>query len=174
MKRENIWFMTLLTLVVALSVLYVVLPTDITLSAKPVNSSPEEQSDILDVTGDIEDVTITECDTITAMRVARDEELEVMINEANDTINSQESSTTDKNNAYEIIKNVDSIKSMEEKLENIVKEKYQLANFVKIDNNNIEVVVATTNYDKTLANNIMRSIQENFDTHKYITVKFEI
>ena len=108
------------------------------------------------------------------MQVARDEELDALIATANETINNPESSTEDKNNAYEEMKGITDTKSLEDELEKLIQDTYQVANFIKVSTDRIEVVVATTNYDATLANNIMRTIQERFDKHMYITVKFEI
>ena len=42
-----------------------------------------------------------------------------------------------------------------------------------IDGNNIKVVVDSDNKDTDLANKIMRSVQSNYDTKKYITVEFK-
>lgn len=170
MKRETIWFGTLFILLVALSILYVVIPTDQTFQV-PTNATPEEAA-IEEVSGEV--VTIMESDAITAMQVARDEELDEMIATANETINNPESSTEDKNNAYEEMKGISNTKSLEDELEKLIQDTYQVANFIKVLTDRIEVVVATTNYDITLANNIMRTIQERFDKHMYITVKFEI
>ena len=108
------------------------------------------------------------------MQVARDEELDALIATANETINNPESSMEDKNNAYEEMKGITDTKSLEDELEKLIQDTYQVANFIKVSTDRIEVVVATTNYDATLANNIMRTIQERFDKHMYITVKFEI
>ena len=127
---------------------------------------------IEEVSGEV--VTVMESDAITAMQVARDEELDALIATANETINNPESSTEDKNNAYEEMKGITDTKSLEDELEKLIQDTYQVANFIKVSTDRIEVVVATTNYDATLANNIMRTIQERFDKHMYITVKFEI
>ena len=54
-----------------------------------------------------------------------------------------------------------------------VKEKYNLSCFIKIDNSEIKVVAVSKKHDTTLANNIMRLVQEEFKQKKNITVKFE-
>lgn len=170
MKRETIWFGTLFILLVALSILYVVIPTDQTFQIP--TSTKTDDPVIEEVSGEV--VTAMESDAITAMQVARDEELDALIATANETINNPESSTEDKNNAYEEMKGITDTKSLEDELEKLIQDTYQVANFIKVSTDRIEVVVATTNYDATLANNIMRTIQERFDKHMYITVKFEI
>ena len=44
---------------------------------------------------------------------------------------------------------------------------------VKVDNNNISAVCISEKHDNSLANNIMRLIQEQYKSKKYITVKFQ-
>ena len=45
--------------------------------------------------------------------------------------------------------------------------------FVKIDNSNINIICVSDKHDSTLANNIMRLIQKDYDNKMYITVKFQ-
>ena len=85
----------------------------------------------------------------------------------------EDATTDEKNNAYEQLKYLSVIEGEEEKLEKLIKEKHKLDSFVKVDNNTITVVAAKKKHDVTLANNIMRTIQGEYDTKKTITVKFE-
>jgi len=61
----------------------------------------------------------------------------------------------------------------EETLETEVKEKLNLKTFIKINGDQIRVVVDSNEHDETLANNIMRLIQEKYNEKKYISVKFQ-
>ena len=61
----------------------------------------------------------------------------------------------------------------EEALEKKIQDEFQLQAFVKIDGDQIRVVVASDEHDETLANNIMRSIQSNYNKKMYISVKFQ-
>ena len=79
---------------------------------------------------------------------------------------------SEKNDAYNKIKDLNSNKALEEKLESLIKEKHNLEAYIKIKGDQIEVIVNSSDKSTTLANNIMRSIQENFKEEKYITVKF--
>ena len=51
-------------------------------------------------------------------------------------------------------------------------EKFNLQAFVKIEGSEIQIVINSNEHDKKLANNIMRSVQEDFEEQKYISVKF--
>ena len=96
-----------------------------------------------------------------------------MRNEFKMILTNIEASVEEKNNAYEQLKLLDVIKGKEEEMETIIKDKYKLSSFVKIDGNQVRVVVASDKHDAELANNIMRSIQEKFDEKMYISVKFQ-
>ena len=51
---------------------------------------------------------------------------------------------------------------------------YTLKSFVKIDGDQIRVVIESDKHDNTLANNIIRTVQQNYDKDKYISVKFQV
>ena len=64
-------------------------------------------------------------------------------------------------------------KGEEEKIEQQILNTYKLKSFVKINNNQVRVVVEGKEHNVELANNIMRSVQENFENGMYISVKFQ-
>ena len=43
---------------------------------------------------------------------------------------------------------------------------------LKIKGNNINVIIKSKEHSNTIANNIMRTIQSNYEDSKYITIKF--
>ncbi|MBQ3469223.1 MAG: hypothetical protein IJH18_04150, partial [Bacilli bacterium] len=57
--------------------------------------------------------------------------------------------------------------------ENKIKDNLKIDSFVKIDNSNISVVAISDKYDKVLANDIMRTIQEEYQERVFTTVKFQ-
>ena len=60
-----------------------------------------------------------------------------------------------------------------EKLEAQIKDTHNLDSFIKIKSSNISVIVNSKDHSAKLANNIMRTIQSNYEESKYITVKFQ-
>ena len=62
-----------------------------------------------------------------------------------------------------------SISELEKKIENT----YECQSFTKIDDASVKVVVDECENSKSLANNIMRLVQEQFDKKMYISVQFE-
>ena len=60
------------------------------------------------------------------------------------------------------------------KLEKQIMDAYSLKSFVKIDGDQIRVVIESDKHDNSLANNIIRTVQQNYDKDKYISVKFQV
>ena len=97
------------------------------------------------------------------------EELEVLKN----VLTNVDSTTEEKNNAFEQMKSINNIRSEQEELENLIKKEYGYESFVKIDGNQIRVVIASSVHDATIANKIMRLVQSKYTNKMYITVKFQ-
>ena len=64
-------------------------------------------------------------------------------------------------------------KGLEENIESKLKEKFEYDSFVKINKDQINIVISSTKHDKLIANNIIKEVQSMFDTKKYITIKFQ-
>lgn len=159
-KKQNLWFLTLFSLILVLSVYYLTMPSSLFAT-----NNGEEKID--------ESVTLEESEILTALRVESEDERTTMRNEFKMVLTNIEASVEEKNNAYEQLKLLDVIKGREEELETLIKEEYKLNSFIKIDNDQIRIVVASDKHTTELANNIMRSIQEKFTDKMYISVKFQ-
>lgn len=153
-NKRSVWFMTLFSLIIALSVYYVTVPSDKIIDNKPVIKN--EESTIL-----------------TALRVEADKEMESMMNDLRLILSSIESSSEEKNKAYDKLKELNITRGEEEKLEEMIKKSYSLNSFVKINGDQIRVVVLSDKHDNKVADSIMKSIQSNYENYKYISVKFE-
>ncbi len=165
-NKQSIWFLTLFSLILVLSVYYITMPNEllITNNSKQTDENNTEKAS----------VTVEESEIITALRVEAEEKRAEEIDELNAILNNGEASVEDKNNAFEKIKDLNSIKGKEQIVENKIKEKFGLDSFVKIDDGNqVRVVISDKEHNVELANNIMRSVQEEFDTKMYISVKFQ-
>ena len=172
-NKQNLWFLTLFSLILVLSVYYITMPNDLLIASSSTETKEESKKE--DTSTDDKN-TISEvdgADSLTALRVSLDEERDKEKEELKTTMTNEDATTDEKNNAYEQLKYLSVIEGEEEKLEKLIKEKHKLDSFVKVDNNTITVVAAKKKHDVTLANNIMRTIQGEYDTKKTITVKFE-
>ena len=170
-NKQNLWFLTLFSLILVLSVYYITMPNDLLIASNSTNTKEEVTDD--NKTDSEDQDTISEADSLTALRVSLDEERDKEKEELKTTMTNEDATTDEKNNAYEQLKYLSVIEGEEEKLEKLIKKEYKIDSFVKVDSNTITVVAAKKKHDVTLANNIMRTIQGEYDTKKTITVKFE-
>lgn len=164
-NKQNLWFLTLFSLILVLSVYYITMPNDL-LTNKENNTVTTKSTKKVKT-------TIEETSSLVAMRVSLEEERQEEMVSLQEKLTNEEATTEEKNNAYEQLKYLNKLQGEEEKIEKQIKEQYKLDSFVKIDNKNIEVVVIKDKHDASIANNIMRLVQSNYDDKMYITVTFK-
>ena len=167
-NKKSLWFLTLFSLILVLSIYYITMPSELLLTSGTNIKNENIDSDISEPT-----VNIQESDILVALRVESDEEMSKEIDELQLVLTNADSSVNEKNEAYEKIKELNSNRSEEEKLESQIKESHKLESFIKIKGNNISVIVKSNNHSNNIANNIMRTIQSNYEDSKYITIKFQ-
>ncbi len=175
-NKQSLWFLTLFSLILVLSVYYITMPNELLLTNNNQYSDKSETEDKNNESEETEEnakVTIEESDLLVAMRVSLEEERLNLMNDLQEQLTNSETTVEEKNNAYEQLRYLNQIQGDEEKLEAKIKKNFQLDSFIQIDNNQIKVVVVSKEHDNKLANNIMRSIQEEYQEKMYITVKFE-
>ncbi len=159
--------MTLFSLILVLSVYYITMPSELLLTSNGnyIDTNKKEETEPT--------VSIEESELITALRVSADEELMQELDALKEVLTNTESSVEEKNNAFEKMKTLNINKGEETKLEKKLADEMQLKTFIKINGDQIKVVVDSKKHDTTVANDIMRSIQSNFDKKMYITVQFK-
>ena len=165
-NKKSLWFLTLFSLILVLSIYYITMPSELLLTSG--TNIIKEDNNKSEPT-----INIEESDLLVSLRVESDEEMSKEIEELKLVLTDSNSSVEEKNKAYEKIKDLNNNRSEEEKLETQIKESHKLEAFVKIKGNNISVIVKTKEHSNTLANNIMRTIQSNYNDSKYITIKFQ-
>lgn len=166
MNKKNLWFLTLFSLVLVLSIYYVTMPSDLlaaSTSASSKNTSKEQ---------DIK-VDVSESDAISALKIEDTSKTNDTLNELQEKLTNADTSTEEKNSVYEQIKTINTNNGLEETIEKKINSEYQCETFAKIEDNSVKVVVDKCENSKTLANNIMRLVQEQFDNKMYISVQFE-
>ena len=166
MNKQNLWFITLFSIILVLSIYYISMPSNIleeynNTNTNETNNSKETVS------------TINEETSLVALRVAADEELLTKLTNLQNTITDKEKTVMEKNNAYEELMTLNENKGLEENIESKLKEKFSYDSFVKINKDQINIVISSTKHDKMIANSIIKEVQSMFDTKKYITVKFQ-
>ena len=161
-NKQNLWFLTLFSLIMVLSIYYLTMSDD-TLSTLNVSSDEADATDI---------VISEENDTLVALKVEDEEELLARMEELQDVLLSDVATLQEKNDAYEELQSLNKTESEKEAIVKLIKEQFKLDCVVQIEDTNITITIASTTHDATLANNIIRSVQELFDSDRYITVKF--
>lgn len=172
-NKQSLWFLTLFSLILVLSVYYITMPNELLLTNNNVYQNKEKDQVTEKEVESNAQVTIQESEALTAMRVSLEEERLTMREELQKTLTDQETGSEEKNNAYEQLRYLRELQGTEEKLESKIKKTYALDSFVKVENNQVKVVVSSKEHNNSLANNIMRTIQEEFTEKMYITVRFE-
>lgn len=160
-NKKSIWFLTLFSLILVLSVYYITMPSELLLNTNyQKNESPNEE------------VSITEDTYLVSLRVEKEEEVLKQINELELILTNEEVGIQEKNEAYNKIKDLNNIKAKEAELEKMIKDNFNMENYIKIKGSQIEVIIKSNEQNTSIANQIMRKIQESFEEEKYITVKF--
>lgn len=172
-NKRSLWFLTLFSLILVLSIYYITMPSELLLNdtknSNEVKSEAKKDSNEQDQAT----VSVEESDLLVALRVEADSEMLSEIEDLKVVLTNADATTEEKNEAFEKIKNLNNNRSEEEKLETKIKEEFSLNSFIKIEEDQIKVTIESETHDSELANKIMRSIQSNYETSKYISVKFQ-
>lgn len=167
-NKQSLWFLTLFSLILVLSVYYITMPNELLLSNNNSFVSTEKNKDTDEAV-----VKIEESDLLTAMRVSLDSERLSIKENLESNLTDVSKTAEEKNNIYEQLKLLTDIQGKEEKIEEKIKVNFKVDSFVKIEGDQVSIVLVVKNHDKTLANNIMRLVQEEFPNKMFISVKFE-
>ena len=167
-QKKNLWFLTLFSLILVLSVYYITMPNDILLSSELTGKESNQDNNKENGVSEITDVSIVE-----TMKLEDEVNTLDEINNLKEMIAKEGSTTEDKNKAFDAIKLLNQISSQEELIEEKIKLAHELDSFVDIDDDQIRVVVDGDDHSSTLANKIMRTVQDNFETKQYISVSFK-
>lgn len=163
-KKQNLWFLTLFSLILILGVYYVTMPKDLLTKVENIVEDKETK----EVVEEVEEESM-----LVAMRVNLEEERQETITKLQKDLTNEAISTEEKNNIYEQLKYLNEIQGKEEKLEKQIKKELKLDCFVKQDNTNIETVCISNEHDEKKANSIMRLIQSKYENNMNITIKFQ-
>lgn len=164
-NKKNLWFLTLFSLVLVLSIYYVTMPNEIFSNG----IDNELETNLVD---NELDVNIEESSVVSALKVEDDASVMEEINTLKEKLTSSEISVDDKNAAFEELKLINKNSSIEETLESEIKGLCSCENFVKIDGDNVRVVLDSDDSSLGTANNVMRLVQDEFEQKMYISVKF--
>ncbi len=166
-NKQNLWFLTLFSLILVLSVYYVTMPNELLLKTDLEKNGDNKNNE--------EKVNLEqeESEILVSLRVDKEEERRLEKTDLQSILTSSTATTEEKNNAYDKLTYLNTVLGEEEKLENKIKSKLNVDSFVEIDNNQVNVIAISKNHDVKLANNIMRTVQEEYKEKVYVTVNFK-
>lgn len=161
-NKQNLWFITLFSLILVLSIYYVTMSDDALMSlAEDVKTDSAAT------------VEISKSNVLVALRVQNEENVLKEMEELQTILLDDTATLEEKNDAYDSLQALNNNKGKEEEIETKIKNNHNLDSFVKIDGDQISVVIASNDHSNELANKIIRTVQEMFNTRMYITVKFQ-
>lgn len=161
-NKKNLWFLTLFSLVLVLSIYYVTMPNELLLTSNGVEDGNNDKQ-----------LNVKESGIISALKVEDNNSTLKEIGALKEILTKEDSSVDDKNKAFDALKLINQISSKEELLEEKIMNNYSLDSFVKIDGDQIRVIIESETHDNDLANKIMKTIQKEFDTKQYISIQFK-
>jgi len=127
-NKQNLWFVTLFSLIMVLSIYYLTMSDD-TLSTLNVSANKNEGTKVV----------ISENETLVALKVADEEAMVTKIEELQNTLLNATASLEEKNAAYEELQSINKNESSKETIVKLIKEKFSLDSYVKIKDNEINV-----------------------------------
>lgn len=164
-NKQKLWFLTLFSLILVLSIYYITMPKEVFESKKENEVNKENDNKV--------NIEISDSSSLDVLRVSDDEARLKEIEDLRIVLTNVDSSIDEKNKAYEKLKLIEQNKGKEESLEDKIKSEFNLNSYVKINNNQIKITVVESKHNYELANNIIRSIQEEYNEKMYISVKFQ-
>lgn len=159
-NKQKLWFLTLFSLILVLSVYYVTMPSNLLSVSDIKEDTPPtinmEDTNILDV-----------------LKEENNERVAKEIESLRKIVVDVETNIDDKNIAYEKIQKLEENKGKEEKIVSLIKEKLGFDTYVEIKNAKVNVVVSNKEHSYKIANDIIKLVSSSFDSDKSVTVKFQ-
>lgn len=173
-NKQSLWFLTLFSLILVLSVYYITMPNDLLLTNNSAyaNKDKENNKNDKDNTENAGSI-IEESEILVAMRIELEEERSIKKSDLQGLLTNNDATSDEKNKAIEELKYLNFLSGQEETLEAKIKTEFGIDSFIEIDGSQITVVAIKKDHDSNIANKIMRSIQSSYQEKMYITVKFE-
>lgn len=168
-NKQSLWFLTIFSLILVLTVYYITMPNELLIenngkvNVEQVNKEIDSEAE----------TTITENEMLVTMRVNLTDEREKEMKDLKSNLTNEESTSEEKNIAFEKIKYLTNLTSKEELLEKKIKNDFGIDSFIKIEEGKVTVTAVNKSHNIELANNIMKAIQKEFPEKVTITIKFE-
>ncbi len=159
-NKQKLWFLTLFSLILVLSVYYVTMP-----------------SNLLSVSDIKEDTTptinIEKTNMLDVLKEENNEQVTKEIESLRKIIVNADTPIEEKNIAYEKIQKLEKNQGKEANIVSLIKEKLGFDTYVEIKNTKVNVVVSNKEHSYKIANDIIKLVSSSFDSDMSVTVKFQ-
>ena len=162
-NKQGLWFLTLFSLVLVLSVYYITMPNEVFTNSGTL-SNTKKTTEV--------NKEVKESNYIATLKIELDDKRNESLKEYESILSNSSSSTDDKNKAYEGIKDINSTKALEEGIVSLIKSELGLNSFVEVKSTSVSVVVDKKDHDVKLANKIMNLVQGEVNDYVSVSVKF--
>ncbi|KZR60344.1 SpoIIIAH-like family protein [Pseudobacillus badius] len=191
LKKQTVWLLTMLSLVVVLSVYYITSPEQLSPeTAAPVEEGElkteiaEEQAggskatmeEAKSAAGDKQAEIITESagdEAFDMLRLEVQDDRNKMKEELTAKVASADLSAEDKNTAYEEMEKLTELATKENVLETLIKSKGYSDALVRADGENIRITVKSNEHSAAAANEIIRMAKDELGKQQPIAVEFQ-
>lgn len=159
-NKQSLWFVTLFSLIIILSIYYFS-SDQTTLSLANIKKTESVSASKVDDSN------------ISVLKVSNDEATVSKIDELQNILLDSESTLEEKNNAYDELEVISNKKAKEDEICNLIKKEFKYDNFVKMNDNQISIVISSSEHSSDIANKIIKLVQNEFTENIYVTVKFK-
>lgn len=167
-NKQGLWFLTLFSLILVLSIYYITMPNEI-FQSEEVTQQNTQTSKEEEKTSEVNSQNTSYIETL---KIELDSERSEILNTLQEVLNDKTKTSDEKNKAYEQMKEINDLKASEGQIAKKIKDEFSLEAYVKQEDSKIEIVIEGKDHDVKLANKIMRSVQEEFDEAMSISIKF--
>ena len=164
-NKKNIWFLTLFSLILVLSVYYITMPSELLLNNTNFTTPT--------INNNSDSITIEPSSVVGALKAEDNDSFLKQLDSLKIILMDKEKSTEEKNTAFDKMKELNINKTLEEQIEKSLIDTFSLKTFVKIKDDQVKVVVESSDHDISMANKIMNLVQSNFENKMYVTVDFK-
>ncbi|MFD2618342.1 SpoIIIAH-like family protein [Terrilactibacillus laevilacticus] len=168
LKKQTVWLLTMLSLIIVLSVYYMTSPGKPASTALDTSSQEDQAQNKKDI------VTTATEDKMAEYQIKHADEQRKLEKEYQGVINSEKSSTQAVSKAYDKLESLKTIASNEKLLEDVIVSKGYSDAVVMADGESVQVVVATKSLSNKQANTIMKLTNEYFGADKLVKVDYEL
>lgn len=173
LKKQTVWLLTMLSLVIVLSVYYITSPTQQATDFAAENAKKGAKDK--ETSGDVEVVTdAAGNEMFEALRIEVNEKRDQMREELEAKVGDPEVSAEDKSAAYEEMENLKDSAMTEEVLETLIKTMGYKDALVRASAENIRITVKSDKeHSATEANEIIRLVKSEVGQLKPVAVEFQ-